>query len=256
MTDHPANFCWYELMTSDPDAAASFYSHVVGWSAADAGHEHMRYTIFSADRPVGGVMAFPGGGCEGEPKPGWIGNIEVADVDVAAARLEQAGGQVHCAPSDIPTVGRFAMVSDPQGAAFVLFKPLPERRHPAPAPMTLGHVGWHELHAKDGQAAFDFYSAQFGWTKADALDMGPMGTYQIFSAGALPVGAMMTSPDFPRPAWLFYFVVDAIEPAIERIRSGGGRILNGPMEVPGGAFIVQAEDPQGAMFALVAGPSQ
>ncbi len=169
-----------------------------------------------------------------------VGNITVEDVDAAAAKVERAGGKSYCPPSDIPGVARFATVADQQGATFILFNPVPERQRQRAAPMSLGHAGWHELHAADGEAAFTFYSDHFGWTKAEALDMGQLGTYQL-----PPFGAMMTSPDGRPPAWLFYFVVEAIQPAIDRIRSGGGTILNGPMEVPGVAVIVQAEDPQG-----------
>jgi predicted enzyme related to lactoylglutathione lyase len=81
-----------------------------------------------------------------------------------------------------------------------------------------------------------------------------MGIYLIFSAGGPPIGGMISSTEgSPRPYWLYYFTVDAIDAAIERIKAGGGTVLHGPHEVPGGAWIVNAMDPQGAMFALVAG---
>jgi predicted enzyme related to lactoylglutathione lyase len=84
------------------------------------------------------------------------------------------------------------------------------------------------------------------------MDMGAMGTYQIFSADGQMIGGMFTKPPaVPAPFWLYYFVVDAIDAAIERVKAGGGQILNGPMEVPGGDWIIQGRDPQGAMFALV-----
>ncbi len=253
MTTEQGSFCWYELVTTEPEAAAAFYADVVGWSAADAGRETVRYTILSvAGAPVAGVMALPSDGCPEEARPGWIGNIAVEDVDAAVAKVERAGGKSYCPPSDIPGVGRFVTVADPQGATFILFNPVPERQRQRAAPMSLGHSGWHELHADDGEAAFASYSDHFGWTKAEALEMGQIGTYQLIKADGPPFGAMMASPDGRPPGWLFYFVVHAIEPAIGRIHSGGGTILNGPMEVLGGAFIVQAQDPQGAMFALVA----
>ena len=166
--------------------------------------------------------------------------------------MAKAGGTVRRAPEDIPGVGRFAVVADPQGAGFMLFEPLPGSERPVVAQGTPGRAEWHELHAADRDAAFDFYAGQFGWTKAEAFDMGPMGTYQLFAAGDTTIGGMMTKMDaFPTPFWLYYFGVDAIDAAIERITANGGQILHGPAEVPGGAWIVQALDPQGAMFALV-----
>jgi hypothetical protein len=62
---------------------------------------------------------------------------------------------------------------------------------------------------------------------------------------------MMNSPTFPRPMWLYYFGTDDVDDAAKRITGNGGVLVTGPSEVPGGSFIVQARDPQGAMFALV-----
>ena len=86
------------------------------------------------------------------------------------------------------------------------------------------------------------------------MDMGPMGIYRIFDEGdhkKMGDGGMMTKPaQMPVSAWGFYFNVDSIKAAVERVKAGGGKILNGPHQVPGGSWIVQAQDPQGAMFAL------
>jgi hypothetical protein len=118
--------------------------------------------------------------------------------------------------------------------------------------MTPGHIGWHELHAGDGASAFDFYAGEFGWTKAEAMDMGAMGTYQLFAAGGEAIGGIMTKPpQMPSPAWLFYFIVPDIDSAAARVTAGGGQVLQGPVQVPGGGWIVHCMDPQRAMFALV-----
>ncbi|MEO6928643.1 MAG: VOC family protein, partial [Casimicrobiaceae bacterium] len=170
-----------------------------------------------------------------------------------ATRVKQAGGTIHHPPDDIPGVGRFAVVADPQGAAFILFKGAggaPPETAAAGAP---GHIGWHELYAGSLEGAWAFYSTLFGWTKAEAIDMGPMGTYQLFSAGAEPIGGMMTKPaQTPHPCWLYYFNVDAIDAAAERVKANGGTVVNGPHEVPGPMYVVQCMDPQRAMFAMVA----
>jgi predicted enzyme related to lactoylglutathione lyase len=134
----------------------------------------------------------------------------------------------------------------------VLFKGSSDAQPQQVGPGVPGHTGWRELHAGDRERAFGFYSGLFGWTKAEALDMGPMGIYQLFATGGVPVGGMMTKTQaFPAPAWLYYFNVDDIEAAVVRVKDKGGQLLMGPHEVPGGAWIVQGRDPQGAMFALV-----
>lgn len=249
MSNPEGRFVWYELVTPDPAAAERFYADVVGWSAKDAGMPGMSYTLFSAgETAVAGAMALPEGA-----RPGWIGYVAVADVDATAAAVERAGGTVHRAPDDIPEVGRFAIVADPQGAVFALFRGAGDMEwQPAPTG-TPGNGGWHELMASEWQAAFEFYSGLFGWTRAEPFDMGEMGIYQLFAAGGETIGGMMTRPEsVPAPFWLYYFNVEAIDAAKDRAEAGGGRIVNGPMEVPGGSWIVHGLDPQGAMFALVA----
>jgi predicted enzyme related to lactoylglutathione lyase len=252
MASSHGKFVWYDLMTTDMPAAEKFYGRVVGWGAQDSGMPGQKYTLFTTpQRPVGGLMTIPDEARKAGAQPMWSGYIAVDDVDAYAAKVKRVGGAIHVPPEDIPTVGRFAMVSDPQGAVFALFKGSSEPPGDA-APGTQGHIGWHELHAADGGAAFDFYASQFGWTKAEAMDMGAMGVYQIFARNGTPTGGMMTKPaGMPHPMWLYYFYVDAIDAAAERVKAGGGEVTNGPMEVPGGQWIVQCLDPQGAMFALL-----
>ena len=250
-------FFWYELMTSDQDGALDFYKAVVGWTAADHENPDMdfRYTILSAgDRGIGGVMeiteAMRGGGA----RPGWVGYIHVEDTDAKARSIAEAGGTVLMGPDDIPNVGRFAMVADPGGAPFYVMTPLPRDDAPPPAePTTPGLFSWHELYSSLGdKAAFDFYSGQFGWETMHEMDMGPMGTYRIFGADGVQMGGMMNKPEnIPVSTWGFYVNVDGIDAAVERVKANGGEVLMGPHEVPGGSWIVQGRDPQGANFALV-----
>ncbi len=251
-------FVWYELLTTDTAAATAFYREVVGWEARDPGPPHEGYTILSADGAgVGGLMELPPHVRNAGGQPAWSGYITVDDLEATAARVVEAGGSIHREPSDIPGVGRFAVVADPQGASFILFKPSPGEQGAPPAGQTPGRVGWHELHAADWEAAFAFYSGLFGWTKTETVDMGPMGVYQTFatSAGGPMVGGMFKKTDsVPVPCWLYYFNVDNITAAVARNEAAGGRLLNGPHQVPGGSWIAQFLDPQGAPFALV-GPN-
>jgi hypothetical protein len=251
MTNQATGFIWYELMTADPEPAKDFYRRVVGWETEAFGEDGSYTILTAAGRGIGGVLEMPSEAREGGARPAWLGYVAVPDVDSAARGIEAVGGAIRRDMMDIPEVGRIAMVSDPQGAPFYLIAPSGEDQPPVP-PMTPGHIGWHELYAVDGEAAFDFYARQFGWTQADALDMGPMGTYRIFAMGGEQAGGIMTKPaEMPRPFWLFYFIVGDIDEAQRRVEDAGGTVTEGPMEVPGGAWIIQARDPQGAMFALV-----
>jgi predicted enzyme related to lactoylglutathione lyase len=246
-------FVWCDLMTTDLASATAFYTAVIGWTTADSGLTDRSYTVLHAGgAPIGGMMAWPQPALDAGARPAWTGYIGIADVDATAARVTAAGGTVHHGPDDIPGVGRFAAVADPQGAMFTLFRGTGEML-PAPSGFMPGRVGWHELYAADWEGAFAFYADMFGWTKADAIDMGPIGTYQLFATGDMPVGGMMTRMDKSRPpSWLYYFNVEEINAAVARINAAGGAVLHGPQQVPGGSWIVQARDPQGGLFAVVA----
>lgn len=247
-------FVWYDLMTSNTREAESFYRTVMGWDAKDSGLADRAYTIFSSGTtPVCGLMALTDEARAMGVPSCWSGYVGVDDVDGFVARIKAAGGAVHHPPEDIPAVGRFAVVADPQGAVFLLFRGAGERQDADDAATAPGHIGWHELYAGELDGAFAFYADLFGWTRADAVDMGGMGVYQLFATGGAPVGGMMAKlPSMPAPFWLYYFNVDAIDAAVERVNRAGGSIINGPHEVPGGSWIVQCLDPQRAMFALVA----
>lgn len=244
-------FVWYELMTSDTAAAEGFYRSVLGWRARDAGMPGFSYTLFTVgERPVSGMFSITPEICAEGGRPGWFGYVAVSDVDAYADRFAKSGGKIHKAPEDIPGIGRFAVVADPQGAVLALFRGTgPEMDQPPPC--TPGYASWHELMAGDREAAIAFYAGMFGWKKLEAMDAGPMGVYQTFGLDEA-FGGMMTKPAAcPMPFWLYYFAVDGIEPAIARVRAAGGQIMNGPMAVPNDMWIAQCLDPQGAMFALL-----
>ena len=250
MSTH-STFVWHELMTTDPVAATAFYTAVIGWKAQDSGMSEVPYTILSVgETPIGGLMELPIDARANGARPGWIGYIGVDDVDACVAAIAACGGAVLLPPFDIANVGRIAMVSDPQGAAFYVMRGASDEASTACDPERAGHGAWHELHATDGTRATDFYTSQFGWGKSRGVDMGPMGLYQLFSVEGRDLGGIMTNARFPRPAWLVYFRVDGIERAAARISQAGGQVINGPMEVPGGGWIVNGLDPEGAMFAL------
>jgi predicted enzyme related to lactoylglutathione lyase len=247
------SFVWYDLMTTDTAAAEAFYGAVLGWTAKDSGLPGADYTIFHVgERGVTGMMAMPQDTLDRGIPPCWTGYVAVGDVDAAAAAYTADGGKIHKGPEDIPHVGRFAVAADPQGAVLCLFRGEGEEP-PGPDANTPGYVGWRELISSDAAAGFDFYAKHFGWTKDEVVDMGAMGVYQLFAHDGVAIGGMMNRPpQIPVSYWGFYFNVAEINPAVERVKAAGGKVINGPMPVPGPMMVAQCIDPQGAFFSLVA----
>jgi predicted enzyme related to lactoylglutathione lyase len=246
--DVQGRFLWYDLMTSDPDAAKQFYTGVIGWGTEAFPNPAMPYTMWTAAGvPIGGVMQLPPDA--GAP-PHWLAYIGATDVDATVKRAKALGGSVHVEPRDIPDVGRFAVLADPQGAAFAVYSPAMDPGDERD--FGLQQMSWHELATTDWEAGRRFYFELFGWTATEDFDMGPMGTYAMFGRKGRPYGGMFTKPpEMPMPPnWLLYVLVDGLEAAIERVKQGGGQLLHGPESVPGGDRIAQCADPQGAAFAL------
>ncbi len=251
------NFVWYEHMTKDAKAAMEFYGDVVGWKTQPFA-EFGDYVMWVGSQgPLGGVMALPEEAAKMGIPPHWIGNVCVDDVDATCALVKKLGGKVLKEPADIPTVGRFAIIADPQGASIAVFKPGgdPMALHDHTKP---GEFSWRELLTTDQAKAIAFYSEIFGWKTLQEMDMGPMGTYRVYGLGDVSFGGMMNLPPNAQmpPAWLYYATTDNLDAALERAKKRDAKVMNGPMEVPGGGRIVQLMDPQGAAFALFEGPKK
>jgi predicted enzyme related to lactoylglutathione lyase len=251
MVDFHGRFVWYELTTTDVGAAKAFYAKVMGWGAKDVAMPGMTYILFTvAGASIAGLTNLPEDARKKGATPGWIGYVDVDDVDVAADRTKQFGGAVHVPPTDVPNVSRFSVIADPQMATIALIKWLHPKQEQAAAPGKSGRVGWHELFAANCEKALAFYGELFGWQKAEA-DTSTTGIYQQFATGGRTIGGMFTKPPtVPVSFWLYYFNADDVDAAVERVKAGGGQILEGPMEVPGGSRVARCADPQGAMFAL------
>jgi uncharacterized protein len=191
------------------------------------------------------------GDCAGM-RPGWLGYVGVNDVDAVAAEVVQNGGARHVPPTDIPGVGRFSLLADPQGVPFYIMRGTVDGTSTSFAPAKPGHCHWNELTTSDQTSALSFYTGLFGWEKGDAMPMGEMGEYQFIHQHGEMIGAMMNrTADGPPPAWNFYFGIEDIDVAARAVSSHGGAIHYGPAEVPGGSFIIVASDPQNIMFGLV-----
>lgn len=251
------SWIWYELMTPDAEASKAFYDRVVGWNIQTTHGEDTGYGfINTADGGMtGGVLHLTADMREHGARPCWLGYIGVDDVDVSLAAIEAAGGKVLMPARDIEMAGRIAMVADPNGAPFYIMTPTPPPgggESTAFSPTLPGRCSWNELKGEDQQAALDFYTGLFGWSLPEPMDMGPMGTYQFVAHDDITIGAIMRKPpQAPVSAWTHYFRVPSITAAKSAAEESGGTIVNGPMEVPGGDWIIQGMDPQGAFFALV-----
>ena len=252
MASSRGRFVWYELMTTDRESAKAFYASVVGWGTRGASMPGPTYSLFTTgDFPVAGLVNLPEDARGTGVTPRWIGYVGVDDVDAAVDGIKQLGGAVYVPPTDVPGVSRFSIVADPQMATLALVKGLKSAQAQSAEQGAPGRVGWHELLAADWEKAFVFYGELFGWQKADS-HVGMMGTYQGFSAGGQTIGGMFTKPPtLPLPFWLYYFNIDDVQAATNRVEAGGGQILYGPAQVPGGPWVAHCTDPQGAVFGLL-----
>lgn len=238
-------FVWHELLTTDTAAAAAFYQKVVPWRTQPSNMPG--YTIWMAGQAqIGGLMALPTEA--GGTPPHWLVYVGTPNVDTTCAQAQGLGARVVKSPTDIPNVGRFAVLADPQGATFSLFTP---GGGPPPATPAQGGFTWHELATTDVAGALRFYGTLFGWTKGQGHDMGAMGVYQLFEHGRDPLGGMCNVQGPSTPAnWLSYVHVADADKAVAAAKAAGGRLLHGPMEVPGGSWIALMMDPQGGAFAV------
>lgn len=244
-------FVWHELMTTDTNAAAAFYQKVIGWKT-QAWEKDASYNMWVAEHgPVGGLMILPEDAKAMGAPPSWMFYLGTPDIHGTVDAAQKLGGRVLKDATEIPDGGRFAVLADPQGAVFGVFTsesaPAPEGERPK-----IGDFSWHELVTTDHQAALAFYQQLFGWENTGTHDMGPMGIYQMFGWGGRPMGGMYNKPPempFP-PHWLCYAFVPDAGVAAKAAKAAGGRVVHGPAEVPGGDWITQICDPQGAAFAV------
>jgi uncharacterized protein len=245
-------FVWFDLMTSDLQGAKTFFGDLIGWKLKSFGGDYDMWTA-SDGQEIGGLMKLPDEARAAGAPPHWIGYVQTSDVDATARRAQQLGGKVLVPGTDIPNVGRFAVLSDPQGAAFAVYANTTGQEW-SPNPEALGHVGWSELNTTDWKSGWAFYSELFDWKTVDTMDMGEFGAYHMFGPSKEQmIGGMSDAANMMKaPAhWLHYFNVKSVDDAAKQVEQKGGKVLNGPMDVPGGSRIVQCMDPQGGFFALV-----
>ena len=237
-------FVWHELMTPDAGAAHGFYTRVLGWKT-QPWDQDPSYTMFAAaSGPLGGTWPLETG------QPRWIAYIGTDDIEATVREAQELGGRVTKEITSMPNGGQYALLEDPQGAPFGVYASA-SSHGPQQAPKK-GEYSWHELATDDYQAAFDFYSSLFGWEEIGRHEMGgPVGTYFMFGLDGTATGGIFNRmPEMPSAFWLGYVRVKDAQRMVKKVKSAGGTVLTEPMEVPGGDWIAQFADPNGAMFAV------
>ncbi len=242
MANDPKYFTWYELITTDVTGAADFYREVVGWGTREASTAKLPYKLFATrETPTAGLMELPEEGRRMGARPRWVGYLGVKDVPATVDQIKGLGGAVYVPPTDT-NIGLISVVADPCAATFALI----DRPDPPAMSGKIGRVGWHELLAADLAKELAFYCQLFGWQRSDD---NPVDGYQAFSAGGQVIGgAFRKRPDEPVPFWLFYFNVDDLDIAVERVVAGGGKAFRN--ELFDDLAVARCVDPQGAAFAL------
>jgi uncharacterized protein len=254
----PANpsvgqFVWADLMTKDQDAALRYYAAVTGWTVTFWDMGPTKYAMWTVpgrgpDATIGGVMQMPPDDPNGAH---WMLHLSVSDCAARTAQAASLGATVLVPPQEVPTVGQFAVIRDPQGATVSLFTPLQPMPKGMPA---VGEFSWFELGTTDRAAAVAFYSALVGWEAGALHDMGGGMLYQEVQRPGdhWPTAGIYTIlPSMPMtPAWTPYVRVADVEAAAARMTAHGGQLFNGPMEVPGGDRVAFGADAEGALFAV------
>jgi hypothetical protein len=247
--DIRGRFVWHELMTTDTKAAGAFYPKVTAWKT-QAWEKDPSYTLWvSGKGPFGGVRTLPDAARAAGPH--WLPYIGTADVDATVQSAQRLGARVTMGATDIPDTGRMAVLADPQGAAFALFSPGSGAQSGGSSGGS-DEFSWHELTTTDAVAALSFYSELFGWEELAKHDMGPMGVYHLVGIqGVQSIGMFKITPAKPMPTqWMCYAHVTDVDKSANAAKAGGGKLVQGPLEVPGGTWIAHLIDPQGAVFAV------
>jgi predicted enzyme related to lactoylglutathione lyase len=244
-------FAWHELHTTDRARAQKFYAQLVGWEIKEfpMGPGEVYAMCLLNGKDIGGITKSKE---TADVPPHWLAYIAVDNVDASAAKATELRAKVLNPPMDIPNAGRFAVVADPQGAVFALYK---HNKPYDPEPQTppVGSFCWDELMTSDPEAAAKFYAALFGYS-IESSDMGPMGTYRVLKRGDRQTGGIMKMPPMvPRPYWLPYLAVKDVAASTRQAKELGAQVHMQPTDIPKVGRFSALADPTGAAIALFTG---
>ena len=246
VTYSPGTFVWHEMRTTEVAKAQAFYGALFGWTFKRSEMVEIEYhLVHLGDKPIAGMFNSTGH----EMPPHWGSFISVPDVDAAAEATTAAGGQVCNGPEDIPGVGRFVMISDPQGAFVALYRNA--NGDPEATMAQEGEFCWDQLNTADMAAGAAFYQKVVGWTYVEAgPDMG------IFKFGPSLEASCGTVPPGIPPHWLTFLSVANLAETAKRAESLGAKVLMANMAAGEWGQFSVIQDPAGAVIALFQGKAQ
>lgn len=242
---------WDELHTRDRDKAEAFYNTLFGWTSTPV-EMSPEYTYHILNRADNGEM-FAGSHQQGADEEGqpsfWLVSLGSPDVDKATAKATELGATVIMEPADIPGTGRFALLMDPQGAAFSILTYSDGGSGPDRGEGP-GCIVWHELVTSDVEASANFYSSIFGF-KAEMQDMGELKA-TVFKQGDEMFANLLPKPTPDAPdAWVFYVEVTDAQETTDLAKKSGGSVIVPPMPLPPIGTVAWLADPTGAVFGIL-----
>jgi predicted enzyme related to lactoylglutathione lyase len=247
------SFSWTDLATSDADGAKAFYGELFGWTFDDmpAG-PGMTYSMCKLGGETACALYQKGAEMKDIPDH-WAAYITVDDVEAATKRAA-AAGKVLKEPFDVMDAGRMSVIQDPTGAVLQLWQAT--KHIGATVTKVPGSICWVELYTTDPAAAAPFYRQVLGWETSE-FDMGPMGTYTLFSregeGKAGQVGGMMKMPPDMQGVpsnWLVYFEAADVDASAKRVEQLGGKIVMPATDIPDIGRFAIAQDRTGGTFTL------
>jgi uncharacterized protein len=238
-------FVWRDLLATNVDVAKRFYGELFGWTTKEFPGPKPYCTLQAGEKMVGGLMPIP----KGEPYPPfWMSYVSVSDVDACVERAKSAGGKIHKSGTDIPGVGRFAIIGDPNGATTAAFKTL--TGDPKRDSMPAGEFCWESLQTPNPKTDIDFYKKVYGWTSSAFGNDITLGVAEGMMNQVASVGPVQGG----MPAnWTTYVAVDGLAAARDRVKRLGGSILMEAIPVPTLGTFAVIQDPEKAVICLFEG---
>jgi predicted enzyme related to lactoylglutathione lyase len=242
----PGDFCWFELGTTDQEAAKPFYSAVLGWSASDApmGPDGVYTRFLLGGESIGGGYTMRPDEVAMTP-PHWNLYVAVENADETTNLIAALGGKVIEGPFDVATFGRMAVIQDPAGVYFNIWQP---KDHPGAG--VAGEIGtfcWADLCTPDPDLSKHFFEGLFGWKIGPAENFPPQ--YPVIRNGEKVIGGIRPETSLP-PHWMLFFLTGDVDATVATAQEMGGAVHSAPMNMGTVRFATLA-DAQGAAFSVI-----